>query len=567
VTNVAVVVPALNAAALLPDCLDAIRAQTNRASEILVVVAPSADGTLELARRLADVTVLENPAGDRGSALNIALAHSRADVLAFVDAQARIAPDYLERALIALEEQGAAVAGGPMRPVGRTTVGRAMALALQTGFGSGGSQFHLDGEAREVESVYLGVYRADLFDRVGWYNPALLRTEDDDLNWRIRAAGQRIWLDPAIRSVYLCRDTFAGIWRQYHGYGLWKVALATLRPGAIRLRHLVPAAFVLALLVGAVVSLLWWWPALPLLLAVYLMLAFAAVRRAPKGGSSEWQLYPLVTLTMHLGYGIGSLQGLVLWPLLHRRAQAGERRAAEARAEIRGANRGAALEAIKQTYQRYDDQDRGRLWDPSNRGYARMTAERDARLVTLLRRSLPAEGGRVLDLGCGTGELAGAAQAAGIPTDWTGADLRPEAVARAAASHPWAHFVEASGDALPFDTGAFDVVVASTLFSSLPTAALERDVAAEASRVLRPGGWLLWYDLRYDNPRNPAVHGLDSARVAGLFPGFARELEPMTLLPPLSRRLGPMTPVLYPLLNAVPQLRSHLIGRLRRPAD
>src|SRR5205823_5556409 len=139
-----------------------------------------------------------------------------------------------------------------------------------TRFGSGGSQFHLDGEPREVESVYLGVYRARTFNRVGWYNPALLRTEDDDLNWRIRDAGLRIWLDPAIRSTYLCRDTLGGVWRQYHAYGLWKVALATLRPGAIHPRHLVPAAFVLALIGAAVISLSWWWPALPLLLAVYL---------------------------------------------------------------------------------------------------------------------------------------------------------------------------------------------------------------------------------------------------------------------------------------------------------
>ena len=566
--KVAVVVPALNAAALLPDCLDAIRHQSRPADEILLVVAPSTDGTLDLARHQPDpqVRVLENPAGDRGSALNVALASTAADVLAFVDAQARIERDYLERALAVLEQTGAAVVGGPMRPVGRTTVGRAMAIALQTSFGSGGAQFHLDGEPRDVESVYLGVYRAEAFDKVGWYNPALLRTEDDDLNWRIRDAGMRIWLDPSIRSTYFCRDTFGGIWRQYHGYGLWKVALATLRPGAIRLRHLAPAAFVLALLGAALVSVLWWWPALPLLLAVYLMLAFAAARRAPEGGSAERLLYPMVTLAMHLAYGVGSLQGLLLWPLLRRRARDGERRAAQARAELAGDDRAAALDSIRRTYQRYDDEDRGRLWDPRNPGYARMTADRDARLVTLLRRSLPAEGGSVLDLGCGTGELAGSARAAGIAGEWTGVDLRPEAVTQAAAAHPWARFQVASGDALPFEEAAFDVVVASTLFSSLPTPALEHDVAEETMRVLRPGGWVIWYDLRYDSPRNPAVHGLDATRVQGLFPGWAPELEPMTLIPPLARRLGPLTPVAYPLLNAVPQLRSHLVGRLRRPA-
>jgi SAM-dependent methyltransferase len=303
-----------------------------------------------------------------------------------------------------------------------------------------------------------------------------------------------------------------------------------------------------------------------LLLAVYLALAFVAARRAPEAGGAERLLYPLVTLTMHVAYGIGSLQGLVMWPVLRRRALEGARKAEAAQAEVRGDDRDAALDAIKATYQRYEDEDRGRLWDPRNPGYARMTGDRDARLVTLLRRSLPAPGGRLLDLGCGTGELAGVAHAAGIAVEWTGVDLRLEAVAHAASAHPWARFVEASGDALPFDDASFDVVVASTLFSSLPSPALERDVANEISRVLRPGGWLIWYDLRYDNPRNPNVHGLDAARLGELFFGWAQELEPMTLLPPLSRRLGPLTRAAYPLLNAVPSLRSHLIGRLLRPA-
>jgi hypothetical protein len=129
-------------------------------------------------------------------------------------------------------------------------IGQAMAAALRSPFGVGDSQFHYEGEAREVESVYLGVYRTDAFRRVGCYNTALLRTEDDDLNARIRAAGMKIWLDPAIRSTYLCRNRLSDIWRQYFGYGYWKVGLASVRRDALRARHMVPALFVTAAGVG-----------------------------------------------------------------------------------------------------------------------------------------------------------------------------------------------------------------------------------------------------------------------------------------------------------------------------
>lgn len=316
--RVAIILPVRNAEALLPDCLAAVTSQTRAADEVFIVVAPSNDGTIALARRLAGPSqvVRDNPAGDRGSAINIALTESRSDVIAMVDDRSRLAPDYLETALIALERHAADVVGGPMRPHGRSAIGRAMAMALQSSFGIGDSQFHFAGKARKAESVYLGVYRRSVFAAVGRYSPVLQRTEDDDMNARIREAGLQIWLDPAIRSTYLCRGSFGAIWRQYHGYGYWKVGLAAARPRAIRLRHLIPAGFVLALVAAAVISFAWWPPALPLLFASYFLTGWVAALLAPRCGVVERLLFPFITLTMHLAYGTGTLTALLAWPHL-----------------------------------------------------------------------------------------------------------------------------------------------------------------------------------------------------------------------------------------------------------
>jgi glycosyltransferase involved in cell wall biosynthesis len=311
-----VIVPVRNGAALLVDCLTTVDRQTHRPSRIFVVVGPSDDGTESLAMGLAagreDMVVLENPAGDRGSALNVALSSLDAatDAIALVDAQARLADDYLERSAVVLEESGAAVVGGPLRPVGVGVVGRAIAAALTSPFGVGNSSFHFVGVARDVEAAAWGVYRRSVLDRVGRYSTRLLRTEDDDMNARIRAAGGRIRLDPSINARYLARTNLRDLFRQYHGYGYWKVALAITRPGAIRPRHLVPAGFVVLVGIAGLISLLVWRPALPLFTATYAAAGLVAAFRVRDLPLRSRLVFPAAAATMHVGYGVGSWHAL-----------------------------------------------------------------------------------------------------------------------------------------------------------------------------------------------------------------------------------------------------------------
>ena len=227
-------------------------------------------------------------------------------------------------------------------------------------------------------------------------------------------------------------------------------------------------------------------------------------------------------------------------------------------------DRSADLDRIRATYVDYAADGRERLWDMSNAGYARLSHDLGQRLLSAIRKSLPHERrGRVLDLGCGTGRLVDDVVGAGMGPAWIGVDLRQEAVAEARVAYPGVDFLAASADDLPLEDRSVDVVVAQLLFSSLPSVPLERAVAREIGRVLCPGGWLVWLDLRYDNPVNRAVHGIDARRLGSLFPGWAVQVERAGLLPPLARRLGLLAPVAYPALAAVPPLRSHLVGRLR----
>lgn len=128
----------------------------------------------------------------------------------------------------------------------------------------------------------------------------------------------------------------------------------------------------------------------------------------------------------------------------------------------------------------------------------------------LLRRyGLPAAP-RVLDVGCGTGEIASRLAEALPAARVVGVDLLEGhlslARARYARLAPRLSFARGDGFALAFPDGAFDLAVCRHVLQSVPEP--ER-VVAELARVVRPGGWLHLvledYGLLHASPASPAL--------------------------------------------------------------
>lgn len=234
--------------------------------------------------------------------------------------------------------------------------------------------------------------------------------------------------------------------------------------------------------------------------------------------------------------------------------------------ERTGWDRDADLELIREVYGHYKETGRDRLWSRDNRGFVRLIDTLRGQLVREIEAVVPRGDARVLDLGCGAGELGASAAASGVHAEWVGVDLRPEAILAARSRHPAGTYHVASADEVPASSNSFDVVVAQLLFSSLPSRDLEASVAVEIQRLLRPAGSLVWCDLRLSNPWNPTMHGTSARRLRELFPRWTVTVRPAGLLPPLARRLGIATPVLYPVLSAIPPLRPYLLGRLQPPS-
>jgi SAM-dependent methyltransferase len=224
---------------------------------------------------------------------------------------------------------------------------------------------------------------------------------------------------------------------------------------------------------------------------------------------------------------------------------------------------------IRSVYRHYRESDAAKArWDGANRGNQAIVRERTRLLARMLRQAdlLPLSRRRVLEVGCGVGQaLAGLTEWGAVPEHLHGIDLLPDRIEEARRHFPAIHFETANAEELPFASGSFDLVLSFMVFTSILDDGMAHRVAAEVRRVLKPGGALVWYDFRYDNPRSPHVRGMGKASIQSLFSDFGLHLRTVTLLPPLARRLGRVTPLLYPMLASIPPLRTHYMGLLVKP--
>jgi len=223
-------------------------------------------------------------------------------------------------------------------------------------------------------------------------------------------------------------------------------------------------------------------------------------------------------------------------------------------------------QAVVQRYARRGEPDRYSLLQPD---VWHTVQEKQRTLLQLLRRLGWTDPSvlRVFEVGCGAGGNLLELLRLGLrPEHLSGVELLPERHAQARALLPEAVTLWL-GDAstLPLPAGGFDMVCQHTVFSSLLDDSFQQRLADVMWSWVRPGGGVLWYDFTVDNPRNPDVRGMPLARVRSLFPQARITSRRITLAPPIARRVCRLHPSLYPLFNALPPLRTHVLAWLEKP--
>jgi succinoglycan biosynthesis protein ExoA len=317
--RVAVVMGTLNEERHIDRSIDAIARQTISPA-VVVVDNGSRDTTVDrlLSHAERDPRFFIHADGTRRSlpaAMNLGISMTRQPFVAKIDGRTFVEPDFLERALEVFEREGDDVAcvGGRLEQFGETPFGQALAYARMSHFGVGGSGFSTTVQYGDVDSVVCGVYRRSALEKVGGFDPRLQFGEDEELNWRLRQAGYRIILNRQAKIRYVARPTWQAAFQQYRNYGRARTRVVRKHPSFIRLRHVVPATALL--LESALVGASFVSPrARKAAAGLFLLYAAGALTAAALSCRSDRRAIPTTTLAftaLHLGYGVGVLEGLV----------------------------------------------------------------------------------------------------------------------------------------------------------------------------------------------------------------------------------------------------------------
>jgi succinoglycan biosynthesis protein ExoA len=318
---VSVIVPIHNEEQCIRRSLGAVLAQDYPPDrmEVLIVDGMSTDNTRQLLDEIValystpHIHILDNPHKIVPAGMNIALQRAKGEIIIRVDGHTLLFPDYVRQCVGTLQRTRADNAGGRMNAVGSNLFGEAVALATSTPFGIGGGRFHYSDKEEWVDTVYMGAWPRKVFEKVGLFDEELVRDQDDEFNYRLRAAGGKILLNPNIKSEYTVRSTPSALWRQYFQYGYWKVRVLQKHPRQMSLRQFVPPAFVLAIFVSLMLSLFSVTRVLSVVIPLMYLIAnlSTSLWTAARRGWRALLYLPLIFAILHLSYGLGFLTGLV----------------------------------------------------------------------------------------------------------------------------------------------------------------------------------------------------------------------------------------------------------------
>ncbi|MBU4298553.1 glycosyltransferase family 2 protein [Patescibacteria group bacterium] len=322
---VSIIIPCRNEEKFIGKCLDSILEQDypKEKLEVLVVDGMSEDKTREIIKNFQfsnfnfQLRLIENHKKFTPFGLNIGIKNAKGEIIIRMDAHAGYEKDYISKCAKCLGESGADNVGGVIKtaPAENTISARAIALSISHFWGAGGSYFRTGSDRpREVDTVFGGCYKREVFEKIGFFDERLIRSQDIEFNKRLKKAGGKIFLFPDIVAYYHPQRTLSGFFEHNFEDGIWTIYPLKWGIRIFSLRHLLPLFLVLGVFGSLILGFFSFWFKILFILIfgsyLFLNLFFSLLVSSRKG----IRLFPALFfafLFRHFAYGLGSIWGLV----------------------------------------------------------------------------------------------------------------------------------------------------------------------------------------------------------------------------------------------------------------
>ncbi len=324
--KVSVILPVFNEEKIILRTINSLLIQecTGFEIEILVLDGLSTDKTKKIVKSILQedkrVRYLLNEKRKTPYAFNLGLKEATGNYVAILGAHCEYRKDYLAVCLQELKDEKAAGCSGRVfsKSACDTFESQASAYIFGNKFGVSGNSFRTQPEGF-VDTIPYPIFVKKILLDLGGYNTELSRNQDNDMNYRIRAAGHKLYCTYKTFCVYFPKSTLREAYKYAHTNGFWNAESLRESKKSMSLRHFIPFLFVLYLIfwmlmsglfiLNILSSFLYIILSVPLL--VYLLLtviyAFPFIKKSDSL-KSIWM--PIYFFRFHISYGMGTFKGL-----------------------------------------------------------------------------------------------------------------------------------------------------------------------------------------------------------------------------------------------------------------
>lgn len=318
VVIVSAIVSTFNEERFIAQCLESLLQQRDIDEfEIIVVDGASSDGTVAAVESFPEygsrIRLIENPRRLQVFALNLGCRAAKGKYVAAISAHTTYQPTHFHDCIRVLERTGADAVGPVQVATGSGPLGAAIAWCMSSPLGIGNARYRFTRREEEVDSVFSIFMPRTTFERMGGYDERIVLDEDGDFGFRLRAAGGRIVVSPAIEARYQVRGSLRALTRQMFGYGYWRRFTQLLHRQRVPLRVFAPPLLVAALIASLALTVTPLWTVSEIVPLAYLAYVFAGVVRAMRDGIG-WAAAGCVAVVlpcMHVSYGLGYWRALL----------------------------------------------------------------------------------------------------------------------------------------------------------------------------------------------------------------------------------------------------------------